>query len=797
MAVLLKKGNKIGKKLMAMIIAFSSLITFFITAIQLFADYTEQRNDLDATLDSVTVNIPTISGSVWSFDEEQIVLSLEGLVNLRNIEHVIIKTETGKSAWQAGTPKSEHVVERTYPLFYDKRGEQVNIGSLQVIASLDDIYDRVLSKALGILLSNGIKTFFVALFMFAIFYRLVTRRLAALAEKVENITQELVRSDINGLYQADPKDDEIQSLRKSFDHMVDKLRTTFNTLEDTNNSLQHAYEEVRTINSQLELRVHERTQHLSQEIIEREYVQQSLKNSEQRLRDIAESASDWFWETGTDHCFTYVSSRCYEVTGLSQEEILGKRRHALAAYLSPDYEPDIWDAYDEILRNELPLEEFRYRLKTRNGNIRVIELSGRPYYDATGTFKGYRGAARDVTDQVHYQEQLQKAKEKADVASKAKSEFISSMSHELRTPLNGILGFAQLLIMNPKKALDKQQTLYVDQILGASNHLLTLINEILDLSRVEAGKINLEMEVLSPIDVIKDNIDLLESAARDYKVTITTDFTQVPEDVQVVADITRFNQIVMNLCFNAIKYNRPNGHVDIILSVEKKRWLRISVKDNGYGLTAEQVDQLFTPFNRLGAETTDTEGTGVGLSISQKLVHLMHGQIGVESTPDVGSTFWFELELVQAAPVQNVHPILPFMSDNQSLKLLPCRVLYVEDNNENMMLISKIFDNFDQAELLQATTAEQGIEIALSEEIDLILMDLNLPGIDGFEALKILQQKEETKNIPIFALTANVHPDTIQRGIKEGFRSFLTKPVDIGSLIKTINSVLETKQGDI
>jgi len=790
MALFLKKGNKIGKKLMTLIIAFSSLITFFITAIQLFLDYNQQRTDLDQTLDNVVVNVPTISGSVWSFDEEQILLSLDGLVNLRNIEHVIVETGNGKSRWEAGSPRSEHIIKRSYPLIYDKRGEQINIGNLSVSASLDEIYERVFAKALGIFLSNGIKTFFVALFMFALFYRLVTRRLSELAEKVEDITHELAQADIKGLYIPDPDDDEIRTVRKTFDHMVDKLRATFNTLEDTNKSLQHAYEEVQTINSQLELRVHERTQHLSQEIIEREYVQQSLKNSEQRLRDIAESASDWFWETGVDHRFTYVSGRCYEVTGLTQEDILGKRRNALAAYLSSGEEEEIWSNYDEMLRNELPLEDFRYRLKTRSGKMRVIELSGRPYYDANNEFQGYRGAARDVTEQVHHQEQLQKAKEKADIASKAKSEFISSMSHELRTPLNGILGFAQLLAMNPKKALDEQQASYVDQILSASNHLLTLINEILDLSKVEAGKINLDMEIMSPAEAISENIDLLEAAAQDYDVTIATDFDAVPQDIKIFADITRFNQVVMNLCFNAIKYNRPKGRVDISLNVEKKRWLRINIKDTGKGLSEEQIDQLFTPFNRLGAENTDTEGTGVGLSISQKLIHLMGGRIGVISNPDMGSTFWFELEIARHGADEE-NEIAPPPLTNRSMQLAPCRVLYVEDNPENMMLVNEIFDKFEDAELLQATTAEEGLKIAEREKLDLILMDLNLPGMDGFAALKALRANEVTKDIPVFALSANVHPDTIKRGIEEGFRNFLTKPVNIVTLINTVNSALK------
>jgi PAS domain S-box-containing protein len=782
-----KKGNKIGKRMITMIIAFSSLITFCITAFQLFVDYREQLTDLDFTLNGVEVNVPTISSSVWSFDEDQINLALEALINLHNIERAVIVTQSGTNTWSAGAELSKHVETRTYPLTILKRGNIETIGTLEVIASLDAIYERVFSKALGILISNGIKTFLVALFMFAIFYKLVTKRIEILAEKVRSLTTELIQSDEIDHYQAQPDHDEIQTVQYAFDHMAGKLRQSVNAINESNKSLQHAYEEVQTINAELELRVHERTQHLRQEIVEREYAQESLKTSEQRLRDIAESAADWFWETNPDHLLTYVSYRFYEVTGLSPEDTLGKSLLANAGQPLSDEEQLYLNDYQEVLRNNLPLEDFRYRLLTPEGKTFFIELSGRPYFDHNEKCLGYRGAARDITEQTLYQKKLKAAREQADSANHTKSEFISSMTHELRTPLNGILGFAQLLEMNPKQPLNELQSNYVHQILYAGHHLLNLINEILDLAKVEAGKVQLSLEPISPTGVIKDSIEILEALAGKYKVEIFTDFSEVDQNIQISVDLTRFSQIIMNLCSNAIKYNRQNGSVTIKVEKQPNDWVRISVTDTGFGIAQDQLEFLFTPFNRLQAEGSKTEGTGVGLSITQKLVELMSGHMGVESRLNEGSTFWFEFKALKERAVHTENVSL----ENHTiptLQLLPCRVLYIEDNLENLLLVEEIFLNQPDAILFKAMNAEAGLDIVFNEKLDLILMDINLPGMDGFSALKEVRRHPKFANLPIIALSANVRPDVIERARQVGFNDFIAKPINIPTLLQAINA---------
>ena len=710
---LYRAENNIGKRLITLIIAFSSLLTFFITALQLFLDYREQRSDLDTILNQVTVNLPSISGSVWAYDQKQIDLALEALINLRNIERATIITTDKKRNWVAGGAISNHVVTRSYPLIYQKRGQDLEIGSLEVIASLDAIYEKVLSKAVGILISNGVKTFFVAMFMFFIFYKFVTSRIQVLAMNVGALDEQLQLSGSSKKptpTKRNKKMDEIDIVQQIFDGMADKLRSTITALKDSNHQLQHAYEEVRTINEELEARVEERTEHLRQEVAQRAIAQESLHRSQERLRDIAESASDWFWEMGPDFRFTFMSDRCYEVTGLSPGDIIGKTRLDIAGEELPEEEQSNWDQYQSILEARKPLKNFQYRWNTTDGRQIHIKLSGLPFWSHDGTFLGYRGAAQNITDMVSHQEELNTAKLEADLANQAKSGFISSMSHELRTPLNGILGFAQLLELHPKFKLNEQQLDYVAQIRHAGDHLLTLINDILDLSKIEAGKVQLSMEAVSPIQVVESNLELLKPFADRNQVSLVADLSDYDPSNTVYADSTRLSQIIMNLCSNAIKYNREGGEVSIRLETTPEKKMRLSVSDTGIGIPENQLNMLFVPFNRLGAEGSAIEGTGVGLSITQRLVGLMNGEIRVKSDVGKGTVFEVEFPLMAtqgpttwpSADTPNGTKLnVPFG------ELAACRVLYIEDNLENLDLTEEIFQLFPQAELITATTGEE------------------------------------------------------------------------------------------
>ncbi|MCW8915560.1 MAG: ATP-binding protein [Magnetovibrio sp.] len=643
-----KARNKVGRKLIALIIAFSSLITLVITAFQLLADYHDQRANLDNLFNQVTVSVPSLSESVWAFDENQISLALNALINLRHIEYASVETTNGKKRkWDAGQQISKQAVDRLYPLVQVRRGKALEIGTLKVVGSLDAIYNSLLSKAFGILVSNGIKTFFVAIFMFFLFHKYVTRRIEVLADTVRQLETDLQLNDSG--HQAAKKDmaqmDEIDAVNHVFDEMSQKLYATIEALHDTNRQLQNANLEISTANDELEQRVEERTEHLQEEIRQRQIADQSLRENEQRFRDIAESASDWFWETDSQHCFTYLSNRCFEVTGMSAQDLLGKSRFALVERNILEQNVEKWERFQQTLRDRKPIKGFQYVLYPKHGKPLTIQLNGYPYWNEDGEFSGYRGAARDITERVQHEMDLQQSKVDADTANRAKSEFISSMSHELRTPLNGILGFSQLLELHPEMKLAPAQLDYVAQIRIAGEHLLNLINDILDLSKIESGKFELSLAPIDPVSIVQSNLETLQPLALKHQVELIFDSVGFDENFKVWADPTRFSQIMMNLCSNAIKYNREDGRVDVLIQNTPQHKLRVSVSDTGIGISPENFDKLFMPFNRLDAEGSGIEGTGVGLSVTLKLIELMDGKISFDSREGEGTTFVFELPL--------------------------------------------------------------------------------------------------------------------------------------------------------
>jgi PAS domain S-box-containing protein len=397
--------------------------------------------------------------------------------------------------------------------------------------------------------------------------------------------------------------------------------------------------------------------------------------------------------------------------------------------------------------------------------------------------------------------ELERARFTADKANLAKSDFLSSMSHELRTPLGAILGFAQLIESGtpPPTANQKKS---VDQILKAGWYLLELINEVLDLALIESGKLTLSLEPLLLADILHECESMIEPQAQKRDIHVT--FTKPETSFCVKGDRTRLKQVLLNLLSNAIKYNKVGGTVNVECSLTPSDSVRISVHDTGAGLSTEQLTQLFQPFNRLG-QKEKAEGTGIGLVVCKRLIDLMKGKIGVESTIGKGSVFWIELDLAElyiaerdsanlklttelkATLQKNKRNTTTEAQDNAHLRTL----LYIEDNPANLMLVEDIIARRPDIRLLSAKNGKQGIKLARDTVPDIILMDINLPGISGIEALKILIEDSTTTHIPVIALSANALPRDIEKGLDAGFFRYLTKPIRVNEFIDTLDIALE------
>jgi PAS domain S-box-containing protein len=384
---------------------------------------------------------------------------------------------------------------------------------------------------------------------------------------------------------------------------------------------------------------------------------------------------------------------------------------------------------------------------------------------------------------------LESAKSVAEKANRAKSEFLSSMSHELRSPLNAILGFAQLLeSATPPPTVS--QTKSISRILQSGWYLLKLINEVLDLAVIESGKVSLSKEPVSLSELMNECQSMMEPQAQARGIRMTFPLFENP--VFVSADRTRLKQIILNLVSNAIKYNKEQGTVVVDCSVGGPNRVRIGVKDTGAGLPPEKLVQLFSPFNRLGQEAGSVAGTGIGLVVSKRLVELMGGVIGVESSVGMGSVFWFELLSAEAPRVAAQSGEAKAVDQPEASDGAPRRtLLYVEDNPANMELVEELIARFPDIGLVTAVNGTLGIEIARATLPEVILMDINLPGINGIKALKILREDPTTAHIPVIALSANAMTRDIEEGLEAGFFRYLTKPIQINEFMDTLKEALE------
>ncbi|MCE3606857.1 ATP-binding protein [Massilia sp. P8910] len=384
--------------------------------------------------------------------------------------------------------------------------------------------------------------------------------------------------------------------------------------------------------------------------------------------------------------------------------------------------------------------------------------------------------------------ELEVAMAAAKNANQAKSAFLSSMSHELRTPLNAILGFAQILTSESLPSTLAQKKEFAGHILKSGRHLLTLINEILDLAKVESGTVTLSMEPVALADMLVECRNMTEPLAQQRKIRML--FPDAPRAV-VQADRTRLKQVLLNLLSNAIKYNRDMGAVVCDCSVVTANRVRLSVQDTGMGLRPDQIASLFQPFNRLGQENGSEEGTGIGLVVTRRLVELMGGEIGVSSSVGVGTVFWIELGLTEPVPSAVGEAIVLTLEHKAApVPLAEHSLLYVEDNPANLKLVQEIVRFRPDLHLLTAPDGHLGIELAKAHLPDVILMDLNLPCVSGADALKELRSDPRTAHIPVIALTANAMPRDIERGLASGFFRYLTKPINIDEFNEAIDSTL-------
>ena len=383
-------------------------------------------------------------------------------------------------------------------------------------------------------------------------------------------------------------------------------------------------------------------------------------------------------------------------------------------------------------------------------------------------------------------EEADQARAEADRANQAKSEFLSRMSHELRTPMNAVLGFAQVLEMDE---LTEDQSRSVDQITKAGNHLLELINEVLDLARIEAGRLSLSMEPVQWAGALEECLTLIKPLAAERGIDMGSHIDGI-EDTFVRADRQRLKQALLNILSNAVKYNSENGSI-IVTAVQTEGMIRISVTDTGPGVPEDRLDDLFVAFNRLDADGTEVEGTGLGLALTKRLVEAMGGRVRVLSKVGRGSTFSIELEACEGQLERQIDLTVETPSPSTNGHTLS--VLCIEDNPANMKLVERLFATRPNVELMSSMQGQLGIELAQEHHPDLILLDMNLPDIDGDKVLAVLHEDPRTARIPVVMISADATPGQAKRLMDAGAFDYLTKPIDVTRFFQVIDEALEVE----
>ncbi len=541
--------------------------------------------------------------------------------------------------------------------------------------------------------------------------------------------------------------------------------------------------EIRRLNADLEARVLERTAQLAaanEALSEREH---ALRRSEERLSAILDHSPAVICMKDLDGRYVFVNRQFERSLGLNRGAVVGCTDHDVF----PPRLADMYRANDaEAIRQRVSIHVEEPALHD-GGGVHVYDSAKFPLIGQDGQPYAICTISTDITERKRADDEIKSARMEAERANRAKSEFLSRMSHDLRTPLNAVLGFAQLL---SAETFTEEQSECVRQIFRGGEHLLDLINEVLDIARIEAGQLSLSPEPVDVREIVGHAIALVSPLARQRRITLTSQDSPLAA-LSVVADRQRLNQILLNLLSNAVKYNREGGQVTVGFERVADNNLRINVTDTGSGIPPQKLRLLFRPFERLGAESTAIEGTGLGLTLSRGLAEAMGGSVGVVSRIDVGSTFWVELRLaaeMAAAPVPPTElPTLAYQDGRAAT------VLYIEDNIANVRLVERVLGRRRAMTLVTASDGRQGLASALTSRPDVVLLDLHLPDLSGEEVLRQLRAEPTLRETPVIVLSADATPGQVRRLLASGAEAYLTKPLNIQEVLAVLDRALSSR----
>ncbi len=532
----------------------------------------------------------------------------------------------------------------------------------------------------------------------------------------------------------------------------------------------------------IETAVGERTAALQREIGERSRTEAALRESEQRFRNILNHVPIGVIYTDLQGFIKESNPKFRELVGYTAEELSGM---TWMQFTHPEERSEDVDLSGQLVRGEISVYRRQQRFVTREGRHVFTRSIVSLLRDAQGQPHRIVGVVEDITEHLKLQE-AEAARELAEANNRAKSDFLSRMSHELRTPLNAMLGFAQLIELDRQQALSDSQRDWVGQIQTAGWHLLDMINDTLDLSRIESGTLRLDIESMDLPQVIAATVAMVDRAAQARAVIITQTLDEGA--AQASGDPTRVKQILTNLLTNAVKYNIDGGRIHIATRVSSIGAVELAVSDTGLGMNPEQLAGLFQPFNRLGRERSAQEGTGIGLVISQRLAELMGGSLRAVSTEGEGSSFI--LTLPRAVPRHTIpggaEALQPAERDyHQRI------VHYIEDNETNAVVMEGILAQRPQVRLRVSTTGLEGLSAIRAQPPSLILLDMHLPDIEGLQLLRMLKDELTTATIPVVVVSADAVAARIKAALDAGAESYLTKPVNVAELLRLVDELLE------